>query len=84
MGNTPGVLTETTADMAFTLLMEAARRGGALHTACSGAGPTALAITKEPETYEGLVVIKREILPDGRSKLILKDPRSGDFTDRVV
>ena len=29
-------------------------------------------------------VPKREILPDGRAKLILKDPKSGDFTDRVV
>ena len=34
--------------------------------------------------YQGLVVIKREILPDGRHKLILKDEASGDFTDRVV
>ena len=41
-------------------------------------------IAKVPEIYEGLVVIKRELLPDGRSKLILKDPRSGDFSDRVV
>jgi len=41
-------------------------------------------ITATPETYEGMVVIKREILPDGRHKLILKDPASGDFTDRVV
>ena len=41
-------------------------------------------IRKEPEIYDGLVVIKRELLPDGRSKLILKDPASGDFTDRVV
>jgi predicted dehydrogenase len=41
-------------------------------------------IAKEPETYEGLVVIKRETLPDGRHKLILKDPASGDFSDRVV
>jgi predicted dehydrogenase len=38
----------------------------------------------QPETYEGKVVIKREILPDGRHKLILKDPASGDFEDRVV
>ncbi len=38
----------------------------------------------EPETYDGKVVIKREILPDGRHKLILKDPVSGDFVDRVV
>ena len=38
----------------------------------------------EPEMHEGLVVIKRELLPDGRQKLILKDPASGDFLDRVV
>jgi hypothetical protein len=29
-------------------------------------------------------VIKRELLPDGRTKLILKDPASGTFTDRIV
>jgi predicted dehydrogenase len=39
---------------------------------------------REPEMYEGMVVIKREILPDGRHKLILKDPQSGDFVDRLV
>ena len=37
-----------------------------------------------PETYEGMVVIKHEILPDGRHKLILKDPSSGDYVDRIV
>ncbi len=41
-------------------------------------------ISSTPETFEGQVVIKREILPDGRHKLILKDPASGDFIDRVV
>ena len=41
-------------------------------------------ISKSPETFEGLVVIKRELLPDGRHKLILKDPTTGDFSDRVV
>ncbi len=41
-------------------------------------------IAKTPETFEGQTVIKREVLPDGRHKLILKDPKSGDFTDRVV
>jgi predicted dehydrogenase len=41
-------------------------------------------IAASPERYEGQVVIKREILPDGRHKLILKDEASGDFTDRVV
>jgi len=29
-------------------------------------------------------VIKREVLPDGRHKLILKNPTTGDFVDRVV
>jgi predicted dehydrogenase len=41
-------------------------------------------IAKMPETYEGQTVIKRELLPDGRTKLILKDPATGDFTDRIV
>jgi predicted dehydrogenase len=41
-------------------------------------------IASTPEDFEGQVVIKREILPDGRHKLILKDPASGDFTDRIV
>ena len=47
-------------------------------------GDTVPRIAKRPELYEGLTVIKREILPDGRHKLILKDPATGDFTDRVV
>ena len=34
-------------------------------------------IASTPETFEGQVVIKREILPDGRHKLILKDPAIG-------
>ena len=41
-------------------------------------------IAKSPETYDGQVVIKRELLPDGREKLILKDPATGDFVDRVI
>jgi hypothetical protein len=41
-------------------------------------------ISSTPERFEGQVVIKREILPDGRHKLILKDEATGDFTDRVV
>ena len=47
-------------------------------------GGTTPRIASTPETYEDQVVIKREILPDGRHKLILKDPASGDFSDRVV
>jgi len=41
-------------------------------------------IASTPEEFEGHVVIKREVLPDGRHKLILKDPATGDFSDRVV
>jgi predicted dehydrogenase len=41
-------------------------------------------IAKSPESYDGHIVIKREVLPDGREKLILKDPATGDFVDRVV
>ena len=29
-------------------------------------------------------MIKRELLPDGRERLILKDPATGDFVDRIV
>jgi predicted dehydrogenase len=47
-------------------------------------GGTTERIASSPETFEGHTVIKREILPDGRQKLILKDPTSGDFVDRVV
>jgi predicted dehydrogenase len=47
-------------------------------------GGTTPRIAATPERYEGQVVIKREILPDGRHKLILKDEKSGDFTDRIV
>ena len=47
-------------------------------------GGTTPRIAKSPETYDGQTVIKRELLPDGRTKLILKDPGTGDFSDRVV
>jgi hypothetical protein len=47
-------------------------------------GGQAERIEHEPATYEGHIVIKEETLPDGRRKLILKDPDSGDFVDRVV
>jgi predicted dehydrogenase len=47
-------------------------------------GGTTPRIASTPELHDGQVVIKREILPDGRHQLILKDPASGDFSDRVV
>jgi predicted dehydrogenase len=47
-------------------------------------GGTATPIRREARTHEGLVVIKEERMPDGRRKLILKDPATGAFTDRVT
>ena len=41
-------------------------------------------IAKAERTEDGLVVIKDEHLPDGRRKLILKDPTSGEFLDRTI
>jgi predicted dehydrogenase len=41
-------------------------------------------IETTPEMVDGRAVIKRELLPDGRQKLIVKDPETGDFADLVV
>jgi predicted dehydrogenase len=41
-------------------------------------------IQRTAETYDGHVVIKSEILPDGRRKMILKDKDTGYFVDRIV
>jgi predicted dehydrogenase len=41
-------------------------------------------ISNTPQMYEGKVIIKQEVLPDGRVKLILKDPQDNSFTDKVV
>ena len=41
-------------------------------------------IGRQPELHDGKVVIKRELLPDGRQKLIVKDGESGDFSDLVT
>ena len=41
-------------------------------------------IGREPEMHDGKVVIKRELLPDGRQKLIVKDRETGDFSDLIV
>lgn len=37
----------------------------------------------EPERLDGHLVIKRELLPDGRARLILRDPATGEFSERV-
>ncbi len=47
-------------------------------------GGVAEPISREERRHDGLVVIKEEKLPDGRLKLILKDPDSGAFEDRVT
>lgn len=61
-----------------------ARRGGWEPVELDWRGGTTPRIASTPEVYQGQVVIKRELLPDGRRKLILKDPDSGDFSDRIV
>ena len=47
-------------------------------------GGVAPKVARAERTEDGLVVIKEEHLPDGRRKLILKDPASGAFVDRVL
>jgi predicted dehydrogenase len=47
-------------------------------------GGTTPRVARAAATYDGRTVIKRETLPDGRVKLILKDEHSGDFEDRIV
>jgi hypothetical protein len=69
-------------------IMDAAYRSAAAHAwmpvELEWRGGETPRIAATAEAFEDQVVIKREILPDGRHKLILKDPVSGDFTDRVV
>jgi predicted dehydrogenase len=47
-------------------------------------GGTTARIGGQPEMHDGKVVIKRELLPDGRQKLIRKDTETGDFADVVI
>jgi predicted dehydrogenase len=41
-------------------------------------------IRREERSLDGMVVVKEEHLPDGRRKLILRDPTSGEIVDRVT
>lgn len=41
-------------------------------------------IGKEAQVYDGHTIIKEEILPDGRRKLILRDKDSGLFFDEIA
>ncbi len=47
-------------------------------------GGTTPRIRREARLHEGHTVIKEELLPDGRRKLILRDKDSGEFTDRII
>jgi predicted dehydrogenase len=47
-------------------------------------GGEAASIAREVVEVDGLQLVKRETLPDGRSKLILRDPVTGRFHDRVA
>ena len=76
--------TATSSTRSWTRPIARPRRTPGCRSSSSGAAATTARIASTPETFEGQVVIKREILPDGRHKLILKDPASGDFSDRVV
>ena len=47
-------------------------------------GGTTARLAKPARVEDGLTVIKEEHLPDGRRKLILKDPATGKFVDRIM
>lgn len=47
-------------------------------------GGTTPRIAKEARLHDGHTVIKEEVLPDGRRKLILRDEESGRFFDEIV
>jgi predicted dehydrogenase len=47
-------------------------------------GAGAPRIVRAARSYDGKTVIKEEKMPDGRLKMILKDPSSGEFSDVVV
>ncbi len=48
------------------------------------AHPDVPRIAPRPEMHDGHHVIKHERLPDGRQRLILRHPDTGDFTERVT
>jgi hypothetical protein len=47
-------------------------------------GGTTPRVKAEARSFEGKTIIKQETLPDGRVKLILKDPITQEFSDRIV
>jgi predicted dehydrogenase len=63
---------------------QSAKSGGWAPVEMDWRGGSTARISSTPDTFEGRTVIKREILPDGRHKLILKDETTGDFIDQMV
>lgn len=51
---------------------------------CDWRGPITPRIVSRVDSHNGHIIVKRELLPDGHEKLILKDPHTGDFSDRVI
>ena len=49
----------------------------------TGAAPASPRIARARREHDGKTVIKEEKMPDGRSKLILKDEATGEFVDVV-
>ena len=47
-------------------------------------GGEAVRVGRAAPLHDGKAVVKQELLPDGRMKLILKDPATGAITDQVV
>lgn len=47
-------------------------------------GGTTPRLAKAARTEDGMTVIKEEHLPDGRRRLILKDPSTNEFVDKLV
>ena len=59
--------------------------GGVLsHVSRTTRGGSTPRISKQAATYEGKNVVKEELLPDGRRKLILSNPTDGAITDVIV
>lgn len=69
-------------------IMDACYRSAATRTwtpvAVDWRGGATEAISRHIETYEGMNIVKRETMPDGRVKMILMEPDTGRIVDRVV
>ena len=69
--------TATSSTRSWTPATGRRRRTPGSRSSSSGAAATTPRIASTPETYEGQVVIKREILPDGRAQADPQGPGDG-------